>query len=112
MTEQQWQAAELFFSICNDPDFSVKIPFEPGDFQFAHNHVVFHSRTPFEDGPDPSKKRHLMRIWISLLDGRELHPAIAERWIHIERGTVRGGVNIPNRKALTIPMEPMTPAFA
>lgn len=112
MTDQQWQAAELFFSICNDPAFSVKIPFEPGDFQFVHNHVVFHSRTPFEDWPDSAKKRHLMRIWISLPDGRELHPAIAERWVHIERGTVRGGVNIPNRRALTIPMEPMTPAFA
>lgn len=112
MTDQQWQAAELFFSICSDPEFSVKVPFEPGDFQFVHNHVVFHSRTSFEDWPDQAKKRHLMRIWISLPDGRELHPAIAERWVHIERGTVRGGVNIPNRRALTIPMEPMTPAFA
>lgn len=112
MTDRQWQAVELFFSICNDPEFSVKIPFEPGDFQFVHNHVVFHSRTSFEDWPDPAKKRHLMRVWISLPDGRELHPAIAERWVHIERGTVRGGVNIPNRKTLTIPMEPLTPAFA
>lgn len=112
LTDEQQRATELFFSICNDPTFSVKIPFEPGDFQFVHNHVVFHSRTSFEDWPDPSKKRHLMRIWISLPDGRELHPAIAERWVHIERGTVRGGVNIPNRKALTIPMEPMAPAFS
>ncbi|MBS0521025.1 MAG: TauD/TfdA family dioxygenase [Proteobacteria bacterium] len=112
MTDLQWQATELFFSICADPEFAVKIPFEPGDFQFVHNHVVFHSRTSFEDWPDVAKKRHLMRIWISLPDGRELHPAIAERWVRIERGTVRGGVNIPNRKALTIPMEPMTPAFA
>jgi hypothetical protein len=112
MTEKQWEATKLFFSICNDPTFSVKIPFEPGDFQFVHNHVVFHSRTSFEDWPDQMRKRHLMRIWISLADGRELHPAIAERWVHIERGTVRGGVNIPNRKALTIPMEPMTPAFS
>ena len=112
LTEQQWQAVELFFSICGDPDFAVKIPFEPGDFQFVHNHVVFHSRTSFEDWPDTAKKRHLMRIWISLPDGRELHPAIAERWVHIERGTVRGGVNIPNRKTLNIPMEPLTPAFA
>ncbi|SJZ58010.1 Taurine catabolism dioxygenase TauD, TfdA family [Enhydrobacter aerosaccus] len=112
MTDQQWQAVELFFSICSEPEFAVKIPFEPGDFQFVHNHVVFHSRTSFEDWPDVAKKRHLMRIWISLPDGRELHPAIAERWVHIERGTVRGGVNIPNRKALTIPLEPLTPAFA
>jgi hypothetical protein len=110
-TVQQDEALDLFFSICNDPEFAARIPFEPGDIQFVHNHVVFHSRTGFEDWPDAAKKRHLMRIWISLPDGRELHPAVAERWIHIERGTVRGGVNIPDRKALTIPMEPMTPAF-
>lgn len=112
LTTIQEQALDLFFSICSDPEFAVRIPFEPGDFQFVHNHVVFHSRTAFEDWPCAAKKRHLMRIWISLPDGRELHPAIAERWIHIERGTVRGGVNIPDRKALSIPMEPMTPAFS
>lgn len=111
-TPEQDEAIEMFFSICNDPEFAVRVPFEPGDIQLVHNHVVFHSRTSFEDWPEVEKKRHLMRIWISLSDGRELHPAIAERWIHIERGTVRGGVNIPNRKALTIPMEPLTPAFS
>jgi hypothetical protein len=41
----------------------------------------------------------------------ELPPAIAERWINIERGSLRGGVNIPNRKNLTIALEPETPAF-
>ncbi len=112
MTDQQWEATKLFFSICNDPEFSIKIPFEPGDFQFVQNHVVLHSRTSFEDWPEQAKKRHLMRIWISFADGRELHPALEERWVNVARGTVRGGVNIPNRKALSIPMEPMTPAFS
>ena len=112
LTELQERALDLFFALCCDPQFAVRIPFEPGDFQFVHNHVVFHSRTAFEDWPNQADKRHLMRIWISLPEGRELHPAIAERWIHITRGTVRGGVNIPNRKALIIPMEPMTPAFS
>jgi hypothetical protein len=111
-TPEQDEALDLFFSICGDPEFAARIPFEPGDFQFVHNHVVFHSRTSFRDWPEAEKKRHLMRIWISLPDGRDLHPAIAERWIHIARGAVRGGVNIPNRKALTIPLEPLTPAFS
>jgi hypothetical protein len=62
--------------------------------------------------PAPAPKRHLMRVWISLPDGRELHPAMAERWINIERGTVRGGINLPDLKAPTIPMDPLTPAFS
>lgn len=112
LTREQDEALDLFFSLCADPEFAVRVPFEAGDIQLVHNHVVFHSRTAFEDWPEPERKRHLMRIWVSLPDGRELHPAIAERWVHITRGTVRGGVNIPNRKALNIPVEPMTPAFA
>lgn len=111
-TARQWQAMRLFLDLCNSDEFCARIPFEPGDFQFVHNHVVFHARTAFEDWPEVQRKRHLMRIWLSLPDGRELHPALAERWIRIERGTVRGGVNIPNRKALTIPLNPLTPAFA
>jgi TfdA family taurine catabolism dioxygenase TauD len=111
-TEQQWEAVRLFFATCNDPAFCLKIPFEPGDLQFVHNHVVFHSRTAFQDWPAPAPKRHLMRVWISLPDGRELHPAMAERWINIERGTVRGGINLPDLKAPTIPMDPLTPAFS
>lgn len=110
-TEEQWEAIHLFFATCNDPALCLKIPFEPGDFQFVHNHVVFHSRTAYEDDPPPAPKRHLMRVWLSLPDGRELHPAMAERWINIERGTVRGGIVLPNLKPPTIPMDPMTPGF-
>lgn len=112
MTERQWQAMRLFLDLCNSDEFCARIPFEPGDFQFVQNHVVFHARTSFTDWPEVERKRHLMRIWLSLPDGRELHPAIAERWVNIERGTVRGGVNIPGRKDLTIPLNPLTPAFA
>lgn len=111
-TGLQWEAMRMFLDLCNSQEFGARIPFEPGDFQFVQNHVVFHARTAFADWPEIARKRHLMRIWLSLPDGRELHPGIAERWVNIERGTVRGGVNIPNRKALTIPLDPLTPAFA
>jgi Taurine catabolism dioxygenase TauD, TfdA family len=111
-TALQEAAFTMFLDICNDPTFRLHVPFESGDFQFVQNHVVFHARTAFADWPEVDRKRHLMRIWLSVPDGRELHPAIAERWVNIERGTVRGGVNIPERKALTVPLEPLTPAFA
>jgi len=111
-TEKQWAAFKMFLDICNDREFSLHVPFEPGDFQYLSNHSVFHSRSAFRDWPNaPEKKRHLMRIWLSLPDGYELPDTIAERWINIQRGTVRGGVNIPNRKDLTIALEPETPAF-
>jgi hypothetical protein len=112
MSAQQWEAFNLFLDVCNDPSVCLRVHFEPGDFQFLQNHIVFHSRTAYQDPPDPALKRHLMRIWLSMPDGRELAPVLAERWVNIERGTIRGGVNIPNRKPLTIALEPDTPAYS
>ncbi len=110
-TPLQWEAMQMFLDLANSPEFALRIPFEPGDFQFVENHMVFHSRTTYDDWPEVTRRRHLMRLWLSMPDGRELHPAIAERWIHIKRGTLRGGVNIPDRKALSIPLDPLTPAY-
>ncbi len=41
---------------------AADIPFEEGDIQFLHNHVVLHSRRAFENWPD--RKRHLYRLWL------------------------------------------------
>lgn len=105
------EAFALFLEICNDPTFHLEVPFEPGDIQYLQNHLVFHARTAFVDWPAPKPKRHLMRIWLSLRDGRELPPAYLQRWPVITRGTVRGGVRVPSQPAPSIPLEPETPAY-
>jgi len=48
------------------------IPFESGDMQFLNNYVTMHTRLAYEDWPDPAKKRHLLRLWLS---DPESHPA-------------------------------------
>jgi hypothetical protein len=48
------------------PDFHLDMWLEPGDMQFISNHTVVHARTEYEDAPDPARKRHLLRLWISL----------------------------------------------
>jgi hypothetical protein len=30
------------------------------------NHVVLHARTAYEDWPEPERKRHLLRLWLTL----------------------------------------------
>ncbi len=42
---------------------AADIPFEEGDIQFLHNHVILHSRRAFEDWP--GRKRHLYRLWLN-----------------------------------------------
>jgi len=109
MSNAQREALDLYYAICEEDAFCLSLHFEPGDIQFLQNHVVFHSRTAYVDRPGP-QRRHLMRIWLSLPDGRLLPPVLAEKWINIEVGTRRGGV--PTDKKPVIPLDPFTPAYA
>lgn len=108
MSNAQREALDLYYEICEKDAFCLSLHFEPGDIQFLQNHVVFHSRTAYVDAPGP--KRHLMRIWLSLSDGRCLPASMAEKWINIEVGTRRGGV--PTDKPPIIPLDPFTRAYA
>ena len=48
------------------PEFHMDMWLERGDMQFISNHTIVHARTEYEDGSDPEKKRHLLRLWLSL----------------------------------------------
>ena len=39
---------------------------------FVNNYAVAHSRSAFEDWEEEDRKRHLMRLWLVLHDGRPL----------------------------------------
>jgi hypothetical protein len=112
MTPRQHAAVRLFYEICGEERFCLRIPFQPGDIQFLQNHLVFHSRTSYEDWPEPARKRHLMRMWLSLPDGRELPPSYLNKWTNITLGTRRGGAVVASGKEPVIPFEPETPAFS
>jgi len=51
---------------------AVDIPFEPGDIQFLNNFVTLHTRRAYEDWSEESRKRHLLRLWLSDPDGRPI----------------------------------------
>lgn len=55
-------------------ELCLEMPFEVGDLQFLHNHVIMHARTPYEDFEEESKKRHLLRMWLATPNGRPLPP--------------------------------------
>jgi len=50
--------------IFEDPDLSIDFEFRPGEIQFVDNRILGHSRTEFEDWPDPEHRRHLVRLWL------------------------------------------------
>jgi hypothetical protein len=62
-TERQLAALEAYQDMAKRIYFDMD--FRPGDVQILHNHVTLHTRTAFEDWPEPQRKRHLMRLWLA-----------------------------------------------
>ena len=102
LTERQRNALDGLQEVAEE--LSLKMDFEPGDIQFLHNHTVLHSRTSFEDHPEPDRKRHLLRLWLSVGCGRTLPTFYAERWGDITVGNVRGGIMVEGVR-LNAPLE-------
>jgi len=60
------EALDALEEVANRPDLQVRFAMEPGDIQLVSNVFVLHSRTHYEDWPDPERKRHLKRLWLQL----------------------------------------------
>lgn len=91
LTPEQREAMALFDSIASSDAFRFTMMFEPGDMQLLNNHVMLHSRTSFEDWPEEDRKRHLLRMWLSVPNSRELSPAMGAIYRDQRAGAVRGG---------------------
>jgi len=66
LTPAQRELLDLYEEIAASPGFALDMQFEPGDVQLVSNHVVLHARTAYEDHPEPDRRRHLLRLWLSL----------------------------------------------
>jgi hypothetical protein len=87
-TEADKEALKLFQELADE--LSMPMDFQPGDIQLLHNHVMLHTRTAFEDYPEPERRRHLMRLWLNDPVGRPLPPGYKDNISGIEiDGTVR-----------------------
>ena len=47
-----------------DPEIPIDFEFQPGEIQFVDNRTLGHSRTEYEDHPEPDRRRHLVRLWL------------------------------------------------
>lgn len=52
--------------VAERPGVHLDMELEPGDVQLVSNHTVVHARTGYVDAADPSDRRHLLRLWLSL----------------------------------------------
>jgi hypothetical protein len=65
-TAAERELLDLYEAIAAEPEIRLDMQFAPGDVQLVSNHVVVHARTAYTDPPDPEKRRHLLRLWLSL----------------------------------------------
>ena len=75
-----------------------------GDMQFVHNHSQLHDRTAFTDHPEPHRKRHLLRLWLSPAGDRELPSCFSQRYGCLAVGA-RGGIVTDEAVELNFPLD-------
>ncbi len=85
------RALDVIQELAEADAFRFDMVLQPGDMQFVNNHVLVHSRTHFEDHEDPARRRHLLRLWLSVPDARPLAPGLHDAYKSVEPNTVRGG---------------------
>ena len=105
LTTEQVDALNLIDELAASGDLRLDIDFLPGDIQFLHNHQILHARTSYEDWPEPERRRHLLRLWLSTADGRSLPADFEARYGKIDQGQPRGGIRVPGA-TLQAPLEP------
>ena len=94
---------EMFSDLARDLAYAMD--FRQGDIQFLHNHVTVHSRTEYEDFPEPERKRHLLRLWQATPGGRPLPQAYRDRYGHLKTGDRPAGGIIVEGTVFKAPLE-------
>ncbi len=91
LAELDHRALDIIQELAETDEFRFDMALERGDMQFVNNHVLIHSRTHFEDHEEPDRKRHLLRLWLSIPNARPLCEGLRDAYKSVEPNTVRGG---------------------
>jgi hypothetical protein len=96
LTPKQIEVLKLFDDIAVEPGMAIEMDFRPGDIQWLSNFAALHSRTEFFDYPEPQRRRHLLRLWLSRKGDRPIAPGLGKNVVQA-RATPRDGVELDTR---------------
>lgn len=99
LTAEQHAALDTLEELAEDPALHVSLNLAPGDVLLLNNWTTLHRRSEFVDSPDPERKRHLLRIWLSTPNSRPIDPRFADHFGATEAGALRGGMRALSRGA-------------
>jgi alpha-ketoglutarate-dependent taurine dioxygenase len=74
LSPAQRAALDAFIGQALREDLQLGMALEPGDIQLLNNSVILHARTGFIDHEEPERRRHLLRLWLNVEDGRPVDP--------------------------------------
>ena len=60
------EVLDTYDAIAARPELHLDMELARGDVQLLSNHTVLHARTAYEDHVEPERRRHLLRLWVSL----------------------------------------------
>tara|TARA_B110000116_G_scaffold271739_1_gene293453 strand:+ start:1755 stop:2732 length:978 start_codon:yes stop_codon:yes gene_type:complete len=92
MSQEQKRALDTIEEIASSPDMHFTFRQGPGDILFLNNWITLHRRSEFVDFPEPEKKRHILRAWISPPNNRAIDPLFGDNYGDYRAGRVRGGM--------------------
>lgn len=91
LSDAQIEALDYFDAVLARPEVCFRMNFEAGDIQLINNHIILHSRTDYVDHEEPDRKRHLLRLWLSLPDAQPLPESWKSAYKDVDARAVRGG---------------------
>lgn len=91
LSPEQIEVLELFDTITYEEGMAIEMDFRPGDIQWLSNYAALHARTTFWDWPEPQRKRHLLRLWLSRDAGRPVVDGFGKNGVVQVRQAPRDG---------------------
>ncbi len=92
MSEEQKRALDAIEETASLTEMHFNFRQRPGDILFLNNWTTLHRRSEFIDFPEPEKKRHILRAWISPPNNRPIDPLFEDNYGDHRAGKVRGGM--------------------
>jgi alpha-ketoglutarate-dependent taurine dioxygenase len=72
LTSLEQAALDFVDTLSRDPEIHLDMDLQVGDMQLCNNYTIMHSRTGFEDFPEPERRRHMIRLWLTFRERRPM----------------------------------------
>jgi hypothetical protein len=67
-SQEEQRLLDLYEAIALRPALRLDMDLAAGDIQWLSNHTILHARTGYTDFAEPSRRRELVRLWLSVTD--------------------------------------------